>query len=106
MEHKNYNDRAWELGYYTLEMVHRMSHSEFLTLGEAMLKTAKQVSDGVELTTQEEMYDAYGRCLRLMSYLQAVEEMGIISAEEYRHLEIQILALTNQLQSMYKKAQC
>ncbi len=55
MEHKNYNDRAWELGYYTLEMVHRMSHSEFLTLGEAMLKTAKQVSDGVELTTQEEM---------------------------------------------------
>jgi hypothetical protein len=32
--------------------------------------------------------------------------MGIISAEEYRHLEIQILALTNQLQSMYKKAQC
>ena len=103
MEKENYSDRAWELGYYTLEMANRMSQSEFMALGEEMMKTAKQVSP---MNTQQEIYDAYNRCLRLMSYLQAVEEMGIISSSEYRNLEIQILALTNQIQTMYKNAQC
>jgi hypothetical protein len=106
MEKENYSDRAWELGYYTLEMANRMSQSEFMALGEEMMKTAKQVSQGGPMNTQQEIYDAYNRCLRLMSYLQAVEEMGIISSSEYRNLEIQILVLTNQIQTMYKNAQC
>ena len=49
-----------------------------------------------------EIYEAYQRCLRLMSYLQAVESMGLISAAEYRDFEIQILSLTQRLQSAYK----
>jgi len=106
MENQSYNDRAWELGYHTLEMVNRMSHRDFITLGEEMMKTAKQVSSGGPMNTQQEIYDAYHRCLRLMSYLQAVEDMGIITPSEYKDLEIQILALTGQIQSMYKKAQC
>jgi hypothetical protein len=54
------------------------------------------------LATQGEIYEAYQRCLRLMSYLQAVESMGLISAAEYRDFEIQILSLTQRLQSAYK----
>jgi hypothetical protein len=54
------------------------------------------------LATQGEIYDAYQRCLRLMSYLQAVESMGLITASEYRNFEIQILSLTQRLQSAYK----
>jgi hypothetical protein len=106
MEMESYKDRAWELGYHTLEMVNRMSHHDFITLGEEMMKTAKQVSSGGPINTKKEMYDAYHRCLRLMSYLQAVEDMGIITATEYKDLEIQILALTGQIQTMYKKVQC
>jgi len=106
MENQNYSDRAWELGFHTLEMVNRMNRADFVSLGQEMMKTAKQVSAGGAVNTRAEMYDAYHRCLRLMSYLQAVEEMGIISAAEYRDFEIQILALTNQLQGMFKNAQC
>lgn len=106
MENQSYSDRAWELGFHTLEMVNRMNRADFVLLGEEMMKTARQVSTGSPMNTREEMYDAYQRCLRLMSYLQAVEDMGIISSAEYRDLEIQILALTNQIQGMYKKAQC
>lgn len=105
-ESNNYQDLAWQLGFNTLEMVNRMSNAEFKELGDEMLRTARQVSGGVDLGTQKEMYDAYSRCLRLMSYLQAVEEMGIISSAEYRDFEIQILSLTQRLQQMYKSAQC
>lgn len=106
MENQSYSDRAWELGFHTLEMVNRMNRADFVLLVEEMMKTARQVSTGSPMNTREEMYDAYQRCLRLMSYLQAVEDMGIISSAEYKDLEIQILALTNQIQGMYKKAQC
>jgi len=34
--------------------------------------------------------------------LQAVESMGLISAAEYRDFEIQILSLTQRLQTAYK----
>lgn len=98
----NYLDMAWQLGFNTLEMVNRMNNREFKELGEEMLRTAKQVSCGEQLGTQTEMYDAYTRCLRLMSYLQAVEDMGIITAAEYKDYEIQILAITRRLQQMYK----
>lgn len=106
MEANNYQDLAWQLGFNTMEMVNRMSNIEFKELSSEMLKTAKLVGEGPELSTQKEMYDAYSRCLRLMSYLQAVEEMGIITNAEYRDLEIQILSLTQRLQIMYKNALC
>lgn len=106
MENQNYHDRAWELGYHTIEMANRMSAKDFISLGEEMMKTAKQVTTKSSMNTREEIYDAYNRCLRLMSYLQAVEDMGIISASEYRDMEIQILALTSHIQTMYKNVQC
>lgn len=106
MEANNYQDLAWQLGFNTMEMVNRMSNIEFKELSSEMLKTAKLLGEGSELSTQKEMYDAYSRCLRLMSYLQAVEEMGIITNAEYRDLEIQILSLTQRLQIMYKNVQC
>jgi hypothetical protein len=79
-----------------------MKSAEFVTLGEEMLKAAKLIQSGGVLATQGEIYEAYQRCLRLMSYLQAVESMGLISAAEYRDFEIQILSLTQRLQSAYK----
>ena len=77
---------------------------EFVTLGEEMLKAAKLIQNGGALATQGEIDEAYQRCLRLMSYLQVVESMGLISAAEYRDFEIQILSLTQRLQSAYKTA--
>ncbi|MEY4542007.1 MAG: hypothetical protein RL411_84, partial [Bacteroidota bacterium] len=102
MEMKSYEDMAWQLGINTIETVHRMKSAEFVTLGEEMLKAAKQIQSGGVLATQGEIYEAYQRCLRLMSYLQAVESMGLISGAEYRDFEIQILSLTQRLQSSYK----
>ena len=93
---------AWQLGINTIETVHRMKSAEFVKLGEEMLKAAKLIQSGAVLATQGEIYDAYQRCLRLMSYLQAVESMGLITAAEYRNFEIQILSLTQRLQSAYK----
>jgi hypothetical protein len=106
MEQENYKDRAWELGYQTLELAHRMSNTEFCQLGEEMMKTAKLVGNGLKESNKQEIYDAYTRCLRLMSYLVAVEDMGIISSSEYRNFEIQLLSLTNRLQHLYKNSQC
>ncbi|MEY4041074.1 MAG: hypothetical protein EBR94_08300 [Bacteroidetes bacterium] len=102
MEIKSYEDMAWQLGINTIETVHRMKSAEFVKLGEEMLKAAKLIQSGGVLATQGQIYDAYQRCLRLMSYLQAVESMGLISASEYRDFEIQILSLTQRLQSAYK----
>ena len=79
---------AWQLGINTIETVHRMKSAEFVKLGEEMLKAAKLIQSGAVLATQGEIYDAYQRCLRLMSYLQAVESMGLITAAEYRNFEI------------------
>jgi hypothetical protein len=102
MEIKSYEDMAWQLGINTIETVHRMKSSEFIQLGEEMLKAAKMIQHGGVMANQGEIYEAYQRCLRLMSYLQAVESMGLISAAEYRDFEIQILSLTQRLQSAYK----
>jgi len=102
MEIKSYEDMAWQLGINTIETVHRMKSAEFVALGEEMLKAAKLIQHGGVLANQGEIYEAYQRCLRLMSYLQAVESMGLISAAEYRDFEIQILSLTQRLQRAYK----
>ena len=46
MEIKSYEDMAWQLGINTIETVHRMKSSEFVTLGEEMLKAAKLIQNG------------------------------------------------------------
>lgn len=101
MEISTYKDLVFQLGLATMKTVNRMPNAEFKQLGEEMLRVARTLNDQ-DHSTQMGIYDAYSRCMRLMSYLQAVEDMGIIDSEEFKHFEIQILSLTDKLQVLYK----